>query len=209
VENRQEKGPTQRSLNKFEVLKSRVMNIGEKSERETGKDRKTILREERLKKEKTIEVQKTEVDNGAEKKEKLLREVTVKIGLKQEDEEEIVVEALLDSNVTGLVISSEFARKNKFKKKKLKRLIYMRNVDSTFNHEGPIEHTVEVELFFKGHKERMEIDVIGGQKWSIILEMLWLAHHNLEIDWKIGKVKMTRCSDEYGKKWKTKQTKPE
>ena len=158
------------------------MNIGEGSERETGKDRKTILREERLKKEKTTEVQKTEVDNGVEKKEKLLREVTVKIGLKQEDEEEIVVEALLDSNVTGLVISSEFARKNKFKKKKLKRLIYMRNVDNIFNHEGPIEHTVEVELFFKGHKERMEIDVIGGQKWSIILEMLWLAHHNLEID---------------------------
>ena len=80
------------------------MNIEKGSGRETGKDRKTILREERLKKEKTIEVQKTEVDNGAEKKEKLLREVTVKIGLKQEDkEEEIVVEALLDSNATGLV----------------------------------------------------------------------------------------------------------
>ena len=186
------------------------MNIEEGSRRETGKDRKTILREERLKKEKTIEVQKTEVDNGAEKKEKLLREVTVKIGLKQEDkEEEIVVEALLDSNATGLVISSEFARKNKFKKKKLKRLIYMRNVDSTFNHEGPIEHTVEVELFFKGHKERMEIDVIGGQKWSVILEMLWLAYHNSEIDWKIGEVKMIRYSDEYGNEWKTKQTKPE
>ena len=55
-------------------------------------------------------------------------------------------------------------KRNKFRKKKLDRLIYVRNVDSTFNHEQPIEHTVEVELFFKGHKERTEIYVIGGQK---------------------------------------------
>ena len=67
------------------------------------------MREERGKKEKLVEVQKTEVEssnNSIEKKEKLLREVTVKIGLKQEeDEEEIVVEVLLDSGVTGLVMS--------------------------------------------------------------------------------------------------------
>jgi len=53
-----------------------------------------------------------------EKKEKLLREVIVKIGLKQEDDEDgITMKVLLDSRVTGLVMSSEFARKNKFKKK--------------------------------------------------------------------------------------------
>ena len=87
----------------------------------------------------------------------------VKIGLKQEDEkEEIVVKALLNSRATGLVIILEFSRKNKFKKKKLEKLIYIRNVDNTFNYEGPIEHTVKVELFYKGHKERMEIDVIKG-----------------------------------------------
>ena len=58
----------------------------------------------------------------------------VKIGLKHEENKEgIMVEVLLDSGVIGLVMSLEFARKNKFKKKKLERLIYMRNVDSTFN----------------------------------------------------------------------------
>ena len=74
------------------------------------------------------------------------------------------MKALLDSGATGLVISSKFVRKNKFRKKKLDRPMYMRNVDDTFNHEGLIEHMVEVELFFKEHKERAEIDVIGGQK---------------------------------------------
>jgi len=42
----------------------------------------------------------------------LLREVTVKIGLERIDMQEgITVEALLDSSVTELMMSSEFARK--------------------------------------------------------------------------------------------------
>jgi len=70
------------------------------------------------------------------------------------------------------VISLEFARKNEFKKRKLERPIYIRNINGTFNHEGSIEHTVEIELFYKGHKKRIEIDVIEGKKWSVILGML-------------------------------------
>ena len=39
--------------------------------------------------------------------------------------------------------------------------------------------------------------------------MPWLRCHNPEIDWKTGEVKMTRCPEECGKKWKAgKQTKP-
>ena len=46
----------------------------------------------------------------------ILREVTVKIGLERIDMQEgVTVEALLDSKVTGLVISLKFARKQRFK----------------------------------------------------------------------------------------------
>ena len=94
-----------------------------------------------------------------------MREVLVKIGLKQEDDKErIIVEALLDSKAIGLVMSLKFARKNKFKKKKLERPIYVRNMDSTLNHKGPIEYMVEIKLFYKEHKKRTEIDIIKGQK---------------------------------------------
>ena len=86
----------------------------------------------------------------------------MKIELKQKYKEEIVVEALLDSGITGLVMSSKFTRKNKLRKKKLDRPIYIRNVDDICNYKGPIEHTVEVELFYREHKERMEINVIEG-----------------------------------------------
>jgi len=87
--------------------------------------------------------------------------VTIKIGLKQEEGEEgIVTEVLLDSGVTKLVMSKEFARKHRFRRTKLERLIYVRNVDGMLNYAGPIVDTVKVEIFFKGHKERTLIDVI-------------------------------------------------
>jgi len=198
---------TQVSSNRFEVLKVRVMQREEGSSKEVAKDRKEILREERAKRE--VEVRQMKVERK-EKKEKLFREVTVKIGLKQEEEEEgVVTEALLDSGVMGLVMSEEFAKKHRFRRMKLEKLVYVRNVDGMLNYAGPIVDTVEVEIFFKGHKERISIDVIGGQKWSVILGIPWLAHHNPEIDWKTEKVQMTRCLDECGKKWKTgRQTKP-
>ena len=53
----------------------------------------------------------------------------------------------------------------------------------------------------------MEIDVIRGQKWNIILGMLWLAHHNPEIDWRTGEVKMMMCPEKCGKQWRLKQNK--
>jgi len=76
----------------------------------------------------------------------------------------ITVEALLDSRATGLVMSSEFAKRQGFKLKKLERLINMRNVDGLFNKEGPIESTVEINIYYQGHRERTEIGIIGGQK---------------------------------------------
>ena len=132
----------------------------------------------------------------------------MKIGLERIDMQKgITVEALLDSGATGLVMSSEFAKKQGFKLKKLKRPMQVRNVDGSFNREGPIENTVEVNIYYKGHTERTEIDVIGGQKWSVILGMPWLARHNPEIDWRTGEVKMTRCPDECGKQWRLVQGK--
>ena len=63
-----------------------------------------------------------------------------------------MTEALLNSGATGLVMSEEFAKRHKFRRMKLERSVYVR----------PIVDIVEMEIFFKGHKERMSIDVIEG-----------------------------------------------
>ena len=151
--NMKKEEPIPVSSNRFEMLKVRVMQRGKGSGKEIVKDRKEILREDKAKR----KVEKKE------KKEKVLRKVIVKIGLKQEEEEEgVVTEALLDSGATGLVMSEEFAKRHKFKRTKLERPVYMRNVDGMLNYVGPIVDTVEVEIFFKGHKEKTSIEVIGG-----------------------------------------------
>ena len=89
-------------------------------------------------------------------------------------QEGIMVEALLDNGATGLVMSSEFAKKH---------------------------------IYYQGHRERTEIDVIREQKWLVILGMPWLACHNPEIDWRTEEVKMTRCPEECEKQWRPVQGK--
>ena len=74
------------------------------------------------------------------------------------------MEVLLDSGAIGLVISLETARKQRFKLKKIKRPINVRNVNEIFNKEGLIEYTVEVNIYYQEHRKRTEIDVIGEQK---------------------------------------------
>ena len=98
----------------------------------------------------------------------MLREVMVKIGL----EEGVIVEALLDSGTTGLMMSWEFIKKLRFKLKKIERPIYVRNVNSSFNMKGAIKYRVEANIYYQRHRKRTEINIIRGQKWSVILEML-------------------------------------
>ena len=71
----------------------------------------------------------------------------------------------------GLVMSSKFVRKQEFKLKKIERSIYIRNIDKTFNKKEQIEHTVEINIYYQGYR-RIEIDVIGGQNWNVILGIL-------------------------------------
>ena len=79
--------------------------------------------------------------------------------------------------------------------------------DGSLNKEGPIENTVEINIYYQRRRERTEINVIGRQKWMVILEMPWLACHNPEINWRTGEVKMTRCLEECGKQWRLVQGK--
>ena len=65
-----------------------------------------------------------------------------------------MVESLLDSSATGLVMSSEFTKKQGFKLKKMERPVYVRNMDGTFNKERLIENMVEVNIYYQEHRER-------------------------------------------------------
>ena len=85
----------------------------------------------------------------------MLRKVTAKIGLERINTQKgVTVKVLLNSGATGLVMSLEFFKKQRFKLKKIRRLIYIRNMNGTFNKEGPIENMVEVNIYYYKHRER-------------------------------------------------------
>jgi len=116
------------------------------------------------------------------------------VGLeKLESHEGIAVKALLDSGATGLFMDTTFAKEKGFKIEKLRKPLSVKNVDGTANVGGAITHQVECNMFFKGHVERVRIDIYNLGKTEVILGMPWLAVHNPEIDWEKGEVKMTRC----------------
>ena len=76
----------------------------------------------------------------------------MKIGL--DIQKEVIVEILLDSSAIGLFISLEFARKQRFKLKKIKRPIYIRNVDRSFNKKGFIKYTAKVNIYYQEYRKR-------------------------------------------------------
>ena len=80
-------------------------------------------------------------------------------------------------------------------------------MNRTLNKKELIEHTVEMNIYYQGYKEETEIDVIGEQKWNMILGMLQLAYYNSEIDQRIEKVKMMKYLEECGKQQRPKQRK--
>ena len=80
-------------------------------------------------------------------------------------------------------------------------------MNSFFNKERLIEHMVEVNIYYQEYSERMEINVIRSQKWSVILRIPQLTHYNPEIDWRTGEVKIMRYLEEYRKQWRPKQRK--
>ena len=116
------------------------------------------------------------------------------IGVEKIDTHEgVMIKALLDSGVMEMFMDRQTAAKHGFKLQKLERPLVVRNIDGMNNSRGAIMHQVECNVFYKGHMERMRMDVCDLGKTEVILGMPWLAVHNPEINWETEEVKMTRC----------------
>jgi len=107
--------------------------------------------------------------------------------------EGVTIKALLNSGATGMFMDKRIAARHGFKLQKLERPIIVKNVDGTNNSGRAIIHQVEANVYYKGHIERIRIDICDLGKTKIILGMPWLAAHNPEINWETGEIKMMRC----------------
>jgi len=138
----------------------------------------------------------------------MLREVWLNIGVEKVNTYKgITVKVLLDSGTIGMFMDQKMAVRHGFRLQKLERLIVVRNINGTNNSIGAITHQVEINVYYKGHVERMRMDVCNLGRTDIILEILWLQAHNPEINWETEKVKMTRCPLLCGRNTKLKEEK--
>jgi hypothetical protein len=103
------------------------------------------------------------------------------------------IRALVDCGATGLLIDWEYAKSNRLPTRKLSRPIPVFNVDGTANEAGSISEVVELIIQYDGHSERALFLVTSLGRQNMILDITWLREHNPEIDWRTGKVAMTRC----------------
>ena len=137
---------------------------------------------------------------------KPLREVWLEVGIEKLDNHEgVTVKTLLDSGVTGIFVDKKFVEEHGFRLEKLDRPVEVKNVDGTSNSGGNITHELECNVFYRGHHERLRMDVCNLGRTKMILGMPWLAAHNPEINWESGEVKMLRCSPWCGKQITIKQ----
>jgi len=73
-----------------------------------------------------------------------------------------------------MFIDKRTVAKHGFRLQQLERPIAVRNVDGTNNSGGAIIYQVEVNMYYKGHIERMRMDVCNLGKTKVILGMPWL-----------------------------------
>ena len=78
---------------------------------------------------------------------------------------------LLDSRAIGMFMSRSLAEKGGYRLIKLKQPIQVRNVDGTGNSGSAITYKVEVNMFYKKHIERVQIDICKLGKTDVILGM--------------------------------------
>ena len=66
------------------------------------------------------------------------------------------------------------AAKHRFMLQKLERPIMVRNVDGTNNSGGAITYQIEANVYYKGHVERIRMDIYDLGKTEVILGIPWL-----------------------------------
>jgi len=61
-------------------------------------------------------------------------------------------------------------------------------------------YQVECNVYYKGHVERVRMDMCDLRKTKVILGMPWLVVYNPEINWEMGEVKIMRCLSLYDRR---------
>jgi len=119
------------------------------------------------------------------------RELNVQANIKTRNGKNLKVKALVDSGCTHMGIDKQLVKDKRIQTKKINFSFEVFNADGTKNRKVTKVAPLEVEI--NDHKETLEAAVMDLDGIDMFLGHDWLVKHNLEVNWKNGTIKFTRC----------------
>ena len=111
--------------------------------------------------------------------------------VKMKNGKKLKVKALVDSGCTHTGIDEQLVKDKRIQTKSIDFSFKVFNADGTKN--GEVTKVAPLEIEINGHKETLEAAVMDLDGTDMFLGHDWLVKHNLEVNWKNGTIKFTRC----------------
>ena len=103
------------------------------------------------------------------------------------------VKVLVDSRYTHTGIDEQLVKDKRIQMKPLNFSFEVFNTDKTKH--GEVTRVAPLEIKINGHKEQLEAAVMDLDGTDMFLGYDWLVKHNLEVNWKNGTIRFTRCPE--------------
>ena len=113
--------------------------------------------------------------------------------VKTKNSKNLKVKALVDSKCTYTGIDEQLVKDKRIQTKKIDFSFKVFNTDGMKN--GEVTKVAPLEIKINGHKETLEAAVMDLDGTDMFLGHDWLVKHNLEVNWKNGTIKFTRCPE--------------
>jgi len=115
----------------------------------------------------------------------------VQANIKTKNGKKLKVKALVDSGYTYTGIDEQLVKDKRTQTKPINFSFEVFNADGTKN--GEMTKVVPLEIKINRHKKTLEAAVMDLDGTDMFLGHNWLVKHNLEVNWKNGTIKFTRC----------------
>jgi len=115
----------------------------------------------------------------------------VQANVKTKNGKKLKVKVLVDSGYTHTGIDEQLVKDKRIQTRPINFSFEVFNADGTKN--GEITKVAPLEVKINGHKETLEAAVMDLDGMDMFLGHDWLVKHNLEVNWKNGVIKFTRC----------------
>jgi len=115
----------------------------------------------------------------------------VQANFKTENSKKLKVKALVDSGCIHIGIDEQLVKDKRIQTKLINFSFEVFNADGTKNRK--ITKVASLEIEINRYKEILEAAVMDLDGTDIFLGHDWLVKHNLEVNWKNGTIKFTRC----------------